>query len=221
MDKSRLFQFLSTQDSSVLLDLLSMAYDEMNHDQRQAVFWRINQTRPPVPVEGERLLAEVEQFHRESLAGVYYEPFDINSKNWTYVPEETKEWFERLGDLLQASSQLTTQGGHLHAVACFGMLYELIDAMGSGDEIVFGDEIGSWMIPGDEKQYIAAYMTSLAATATPEVFTAAALPLLRRDNWHSFATQAYPSAIRAANEAQKAHLEAEIQRQKIKTGRES
>jgi hypothetical protein len=221
MDKTRLFQFLSTQDPPFLLDLLSASYDEMNYDQRQAVFWRISQTLPIAPVKGETLLAEVEQFHRESLASAYYEPFDINSKNWTYVPEETKEWFERLGDLLQASAQLTAQGDHLHAVACFGILYELIDAMESGKDIVFADEIGSWMIPGDEKQYIAAYMTSLAATATPEEFTGAAIPLIRRDSWQSFATQTYYSTIRVADEAQKAHLESEIQRQKIKTGSES
>ena len=71
------------------------------------------------------------------------------------------------------------------------------------------------------KEYIAAYMTSLAATATPEEFTAAALPLIRRDSWRSFTTQAYGSAIRVATEAQRAYLEAEIQRQKIRTGRES
>ncbi len=221
MDKIRLFEFLSDQDSSVLLDLLSTAYDEMNYDQRQAVFGRHARALPPAPVDGEVLLDEVEQFRRETLAGVYYAPFNINSKNWMHVPEETKEWFERLGDLLQASAQLTTRGDHLHAVVCFGVLYELIDAMEMGEEIVFGDEIGSWMIPGDEKQYIAAYMTSLAATATPEEFTAAALPLIRRDTWRSFVTQAYASAIRAANEDQRAHLEAEIQRQKIQTGHES
>lgn len=221
MDKTQLFQFLSTQDSPVLLDLLSAAYDEMNRDQRQAVFGRHARALPPAPVEGETLLNEVEQFRRQSLAEMYYAPFDINSKNWMDVPEETEEWFERIGDLLKASGQLTAQSDHLHAVACFGILYELIDAMEGGEEIVFGDEIGSWMIPGDEKQYVVAYVTSLAATATPEEFTAAALPLIRRDSWQSFATRAYPSAIHAANEAQRAHLEAEVQRQEIRTERKS
>jgi hypothetical protein len=113
MDKTRLFEFLSTQNASVLLSLLKAAYDEMDYDQRQAVFWRVNQTLPPAPVDGETLLEEVEEFQRESLAGQYYAPFNINSKNWTHVPEETREWFERLGDLLQASAQLTAQGDHL------------------------------------------------------------------------------------------------------------
>ena len=158
MDKTRLFQFLSDQDAAFLLDLLSTAYDRMNRDQRRWVFGKLVEELPPAPVDGKVLLEETEDFQRKSLASVYYEPFDINSENWTYVPEETKEWFERLGDLLKASCQLTTQRDHLHAVACFGILYKLIDAMEKGEEIVFGDEIGSWMIPGDEKQYVAAYM---------------------------------------------------------------
>jgi len=220
MDKAQLFQFLSTQDASFLLNLLSTAYDQMNRDQRRWVFGKLVEKSPPAPVDGEVLLDEVEEFRRQSLAKVYYKPFKINSKNWMHVPEKTEEWFDRLGDLLKATRQLTVRGDHLHAVACFSILYELIGALERGEEIVFGDEIGSWMIPGDEKQYVAAYMTSLAATATPEEFTAAALPLIRRDSWQSFTTQAYPSAIRPANEAQKAYLEAEIQRQNVRTGAE-
>jgi len=51
-----------------------------------------------------------------------------------------------------------------------------------------------------------------------EGFTAAALPLIQRDRWQSFATQAYPAAIQVANEAQRTHLEAEIKRQNVPTG---
>jgi hypothetical protein len=217
MNKGQLFEFLETFDPPALLKLLSAAYDAMEHDQRQAVFGASAKAQPPTKVEGEALLDEVEDFRRESLAGVYYAPFAINSKNWTHVPEETNEWFERLGDLLQASTQLTAHGDHLHAVACFGILYELIDAMERGKEIVFADEIGGWMIPGGEKQAIAAYMSSLAVTATPGEFTMIALPLIRRDSWQAFTTQAYASAVSAASESQRAHLEAEIRRQQVKT----
>jgi hypothetical protein len=89
--------------------------------------------------------------------------------------------------------------------------------MERGEEIVFGDEIGSRMIPGDEKQAIAAYMAALAATATPDEFIKAGLPLIQRDSSQSFTTQAYASAARVATAAQRAHLEAEIQRRKIRT----
>jgi len=44
---------------------------------------------------------------------------------------------------------------------------------------VFADEVGSWMIPNDEKQSIAANLASLAEVAAPESFTATALPLLK------------------------------------------
>lgn len=220
MDKTRLFHWLSKQDSSVLLDLLSAAYDEMKHDQRQAVFGRHNEALPPVAVDGETLLKGVEAFRQASLGRVYYAPFSINSRNFSYIPEETKEWFERLDDLLEASSELTAQGDHTNAVACFNTLYQSIDAMESGEEIVFAHEYGSWMIPGDEKQYIAAFMASLAATSTPEEFARIALPLIRRDSRQSFTTGAYSSAVRAATEVQRAHLEAEIQRQNLRTRRD-
>jgi hypothetical protein len=183
------------------------------------VFGNYARSLPPEPVDGEALLRKIERFQERSLAGYYYEPFAINSKNWTYVPEETKRWFEGMGDYLKASRQLTAQGNHLHAVACFGILFELIEALDSGEEIVFADEIGSWMIPGDKKDYVAAYMISLAATKGPEEFTEAAIPLIRRDSWQSLSAQAYKSAMSAADEEQRANLEAEVKRQGIRTER--
>src|SRR3990172_8077449 len=144
----------------------------------------------------------------------------MNSRNYRYLPEKTTEWFKRLGDLLESSSQLTAQGDYTHAVVCFTMLYELIEAMEWGKEIVFAEECGSWMIPGNEKQYIATYMAALAATSTPEEFTRTALPLIRRDSRQSFAKGAYASATSAATPVQRAHLELEIVRQKIRTGRD-
>jgi len=215
------FEHLEEQDPAVLLEYLQAAYDEMDTDQRRTVFGEAVKEARPSAVDGEELLAQVEVFRDQSLAGAYYASFEINSKNFMHVPEETNEWFERLGDLLQDSSRLTKQGDHAHAVACFRVLYEVIDAMERGEEIVFGDEIGSWMIPGDEKQAIADYMSSLAATSTPEEFAAAALPLIRRDSYHSFADKAYASANRAANKAQKAKLKSEIQRQGVRTKRKS
>ena len=162
-----------------------------------------------------------QKFHHDSLGKVYYAPFNVDSKNFMHIPEETEEWFETLGDFLEESSTLTKQGEHAQAVACFGLLYALIDAMESGEEIVFADEIGSWMIPGDEKQYIETYLTSLAAVATPEEFTTVAVPLIERDSHQSFATRAYSSALRVANKAQEASLKAAMKRRKIDTRRRS
>jgi IS1 family transposase len=56
-------------------------------------------------------------------------------------------------------------------VACLRLLYERIGVIETGDEIVFADELGSWMIPVDERKVIGAYLKSLAATASPERYT--------------------------------------------------
>ena len=220
MNKERLFEFLAGQDSEVLMEILEAAYDEMNTGQRCAVFGEAMGKAKPATIDGETLLEDVEEFQRDSVAGKYYAPFDINSKNFTHVPEETQAWFDRLGDLLTDSSQLSGQGDHVHAVACFRVLYELVDAMASGDEIVFADEYGTWMIPVDEKTVIAAYLASLAVTTTPQEYAAAVLPLVRRDSMESFSKKTYASAMRAADKEQKACLKEEVQRHGVRTSLE-
>jgi hypothetical protein len=177
-----------------------------------------SQTTDIGPVDGKKLLPAIKKFSRESLAGTYYAPFNMNSKNYMFIPPETEAWFDQLGELLTASTRLTQQKDHLPAVACFDVLFELIDDMESGKEIVFAEELGSWMIPGDEKRYIAAYLKSLAVIAPPERFVAVAVPLIRRDSWQSFSSEAYRSAMRAATKEQRALLTAEIDRLNIKTG---
>lgn len=217
MNEKRLFEFLKQQSASALFDLLQHAYHEMSVNQRQAVFHSIVKEVPPSSVDGNELLKRIKKFHSDSLAQQYYAPFDINSKNFSHIPEETEEWFEILGDVLEESTQLSEQEEHALAVECFALLYELIEHMERGEEIVFADELGSWMIPGDEKKCIAAYLSSLACVASPESFTLAALPLIKRDSMYSFSAKVYSVAIRVANKEQRSHLKAEIKRQNVRT----
>jgi len=165
---------------------------------------------------GESLVGRITSFRTDSLAGKYYAEFEWNSKNYDHVPEETQQWFDLLNDLLAESATLSTQGEHAVAVECFGLLYDLIEYMEEGEEIVFAHELGSWMLPGDEKPYLAAYVASLAAVSTPEIFTATVLPLIRRDG-PSCIAQVYAAALRVANKEQSAELKAEVKRQKIHT----
>jgi hypothetical protein len=217
MNKKQLFAFFRQQDARVLLEFLDASYEEMTTDQREAVFGQTIRQTEPLHVDGASLLTQVHQFQCDSQAGKYYAPFDINSKNFMHVPEETKAWFEQLGDLLTDSARLSQQGDHADAVACFQILYDLVEALCRGDEIVFADEYGTWMIPVDERKIIPAYLASLAATTTPEAYAAAALPLIRRDSFESFTNKTYTAALRAANKEQKAHLKAEVKRLQIRT----
>ena len=217
MKEQQLFAFLKHQPSSSLLSLLERAYRLMSVDQRGAVFGRIVKRLPSATLKGQDAVQRVMSFRNDSLAGKYYAPFEINSKNFTHVPEETEEWFEELGDLLGDSVALAEQGAHAMAVECFGILYELIRRMENGEEIVFADELGSWMIPGDEKKRIVAYLSSLAAVTPPESFAATVIPLVRRDSLESFCNRVYAVALRVASKEQRECLKAEVSRQNIKT----
>ena len=112
--------------------------------------------------------------------------------------------------------QLTSQGDHGWAVKCFDVLLDLIGHMEKGEEIVFADEMGSWMIPIDDKDWIAAYMISLAATAEPAEFAAKAIPVISRDSGQSFTGKAYASGRKVANKEQLGELEG-ISAQKVRT----
>jgi len=217
MNKDRLFQFLGQQDSSTLLELLSKSYDLLSHDDRNDLFADYVEELPPSEVDGALLLKEIKQFAKRSRAGHYYASFNINSKNYMNVPKKTEAWFEKMGDYLQGSCQLTAQGDYQYAVACFELLHKLLSLLWDGEEIVFGDEIGSWMIPGNEQQYNTAYLTALAATAAPAAFAKAVVPLVQQDSWQNFTGLVYETAARLANEAQKTQLDAEIQRLNIRT----
>jgi hypothetical protein len=216
MDKRVLFDFLKNQESETLLELLQAAYDEMSTSQRQTVFGVFCKKSRPPTADGKKLLRAVKKFHKDSFDGVYYAPFGINSKNFMHIPEETEEWCNRISELLEDSTKLSRQGEHSIAVECFRLLNELIEAMNSGAEIVFAHELGSWMIPFDEKETIKAYATSLAATATPEEFTKATLPIIRSDSIFSFSNKAYSLIIGVASKDQRAHLDSEIKKQKIR-----
>jgi hypothetical protein len=217
MNKDRLFEYVKTQNQSKLLELLSLAFDTMDTNQRHDVFGKTAKEVPPSSVDGKEILATIEQFYEKSMAGYYYAPFDINSKNFSDIPEETDAWFDEISDYLEDSSRLTDQGEHEMAIQGFKLLYELIDKMEDGDEIVFADEYGTWMITGDEKRFIKSYLSSLAAISTPEEYANGAIPLVKRDSYESFHNKVYASAIKIANEDQKVYLKTEVKKQKIRT----
>lgn len=216
MNEQRLFAFLRQQPPSTLLDLLQQAYRQLTVAQRDTVFYVLYKRLPAPPVNAQELRQRVTSFHADSVAGKYYAPFEVNSKNYTHVPEKTTQWFDLLNDLLADSTQLSAQGQHAMAAECFGLLYDLIKQIEQGEEIVFADELGMWMLPGDEKPYLAAYVASLAAVSTPEEFTATVVPLMRRERASSRA-HVYDAAVRVANKAQSAALKAEVKRHKINT----
>jgi hypothetical protein len=216
MDEELLFKVLKRQTKATLLELLYSAYYETNTQQRSYIFGELMKKSKPSKIIANDILRESEKFYEDSLSGIYYAPFNINSQNFSHIPVETEEWFEKLGELLQSSTQLTKQKEHLSAVKSFKILYELINRMENGEEIIFADEYGSWMIPGEEKEFLDSYISSLSKVKTPEEYTQIVIPLLKRDSYSSFCDQVYSIALKHSNKEQVKFLKNEIKQQNIK-----
>lgn len=218
MNKSKLFDCLEKKKKSDLINLLSDCYDSMKTRQISEIFSCIGDESRKTPSDGKTVLKNVKKFFNDSLNGVYYAPFDINSKNFMHVPEETDMWFEKLGDFMIESSNLSAQGDHINAVKSFGILFDLSTKLGN-DEIVFADELGMWMLPIDKKPCISAYFKSAAAILNPDEYANAVLPVIREDSYSSFCNKAYEKAKQAAHKEQKTALDQMIDHHQIRTSK--
>lgn len=90
MEESKIFDYLKIQDKEVLIELLENIYDDMSFEQKDNNFGHIIQNTTLIKgAEYEDLLSEVEVFHELSLDQHYYTPFNINSKNYRNIPEDT------------------------------------------------------------------------------------------------------------------------------------
>jgi hypothetical protein len=198
-----LFNILKNEKKVVLVNLLMSAYAVMKIKQQSHVFDDIiyKSIATNKNLKESKILDEIVIFYKQSLAGHYYAPFEINSKNFMEVPEETDQWCQQISLLLEKSSQLTKLGKHEVAIKCFQMLFELIDRLGD-DEIIFGDEIGTWMIGANEECAIKAYITSLTKTKSAQEFVEYVTPLLIRDSYESFSKHVYAKIKAIANNDQ-------------------
>jgi hypothetical protein len=134
---------LSRQDLLVYLDQAMLA---LPLPQRHEIFGGLVDEQVLAQLSPEAILAEVQSFHADSLAGKYYAPSDMDSQSFDSVPPETDAWFSEVGVWLDRCCQLT-DAGHPHvAKQGLDLLMELINKMNDNAEIVFADEFGDWMI---------------------------------------------------------------------------
>ena len=155
------------------------------------------------------LVERVRRFHRDSLAGHYYAPFDMNSKNFSHVPEETEDWADEAGELIKATCEAAKAGNHDEAAECFRLLYDVLEAVDCGKDVIFAEESGTWMVHMEESQVVRAYLKSLAKVASEEDFTKEVTRRAKRDRIHSSGRLGVLEvAQRVATKAQRAHLEA-------------
>lgn len=157
----------------------------------------------------QRLLEAVEQFHADSLAGQYYESFNVNSKNFMDKSEGTELWISECNQFFDKGVALSVQGQQAAVRTAMDLLFELLEEIDTGSDriIFFADEGGSWQVGIDTDKVLPAYFISLAAVAEPPEYAARVREVIRQHG--SYDSEKFlRAAQKAANEAQRKAFEA-------------
>jgi hypothetical protein len=118
------------------------------------------------------LLTEVKLFEQASLAGEYYQSFDINSSNCTQKSTGTSAWIAQCLRLLDRCVDNARKGNPTEVREAMDILFGLLNHIDEcrDDIIFFADEGGSWQIGVDWARVLPAWFKVLSATAEPEEF---------------------------------------------------
>jgi hypothetical protein len=118
------------------------------------------------------LLDEVRKFHSDSLAGLYYESFDVNSKNAMNLSRSTINWMAEHQRLMARCLQESSRSEPEQIRQSFELLFNLLDEVDEcrDDIIFFADEGGAWQVGVDWDNALTCYFTSLAAVAQPQEY---------------------------------------------------
>jgi hypothetical protein len=118
------------------------------------------------------LLDKVRHFQKASLAGEYYESFNVNSKNYRQQSTGTSAWIAEYRRLLDCC--VTNKEGCVPAEVreAMDILFGLLDHIDEGrdDVIFFADEGGSWQVGVDWAKVLPVWFRMLSATADPEEY---------------------------------------------------
>jgi len=140
-----ILHYLRNAKKKELLQYISESVNVMSKAQIDDVFGALIVEQKINKMTPDEVLSAIEKFKAESLAGKYYAPFDMNSKNFTFIPPETDEWFRDISIWLDRACELVAQNEPDIARKCLAICIELNEKLGE-DRIVFAHEYGDWMI---------------------------------------------------------------------------
>ena len=166
MEEEVLIEALKKQSKEQLIYLLLCSFDILDDAKRFQVFNDIYYKEKTPAFNSQKIYDAIKNFYNDSKAKKYYTPLAINSKSSSNVPEKTDIWFEMIADFFKKTIELNVNNEHKLAVECFDMLYYLQENM--SEEIVFADELGSWMIPIKQSEVIPRYIESISKVCLPE-----------------------------------------------------
>ena len=145
LDKQQLRILILKASREELIQYLDTCLEEMTDGQIDAVFGGLYYEQVIQKMQPHVVLEQIKEFLKDSLAGVYYAPFAMNSKNFDWVPPQTEAWYSELSTWLDRSCELVEQGHLKIGKECLDICFQLIDKQ-SDDDTVFAHELGDWMI---------------------------------------------------------------------------
>ena len=117
------------------------------------------------------LFGEVEDFKTRSLAGAFYEGFNVNSKNCMELSKGTRAWIADCCRFLDSLVEMPAKGDAAKVAAAFEVLFDLLRRIDEGEEILFfADEGGSWQVGVDWTRVLPAWFRCLSRTTSAEVY---------------------------------------------------
>ena len=130
----------------------------------------------------DKLLARVRSFERTSLAGDYYDPFDVNSKNCMNKSSGTIAWIAECNRLLDLCVVQAQTGDAAEARQSFDIIFGLLDEIDACRNVIifFADEAGAWQVGVDWEKLLPSWFKVLSATAKPDEYAKRVVDLLNR-----------------------------------------
>jgi len=118
------------------------------------------------------LLEDVEDFRDDSLSGIYYKAFNVNSHNFMDMSRETSNWIAEFERLMNRCIKQCRGGEYSQTQQAFKILFELLDEIDTRSDtiIFFADEAGSWQVGVEWDEVLPCYFTALAKVSKPKPF---------------------------------------------------
>ena len=156
---------------------------------------------------GSDLLANVKVFEKASLAGQYYQSFDVNYKNCTQHSRGTVVWIADCHRLLDRCAAQARKGDPVEVRKAFDILFGLLDRIDEcpDDVLFFADEGGSDEVGIDWSETLPHWFRVLSATSPPEEYAEQVTAAMRKRCWYN-QEKVLGAARRMATPAQRTAL---------------
>ena len=127
------------------------------------------------------LLEDVLEFHSDSLAGLYYDDFDVNSKSFMERSRGTINWMAEHERLMNRCLIESSSGNPEQIRQAFELLFNLLDEVDEcrDDIIFFADEGGAWQVGVEWDEVLPCYFKVLAAVAQPSEYAESVIKIVK------------------------------------------